>query len=194
MFSHKPINQVVLLTQIEVRRIWWRETDSNHRRQCRQIYSLLPLATREPLQGVSYSSQSKPKLMFSHKPINQVVLLTQIEVRRIWWRETDSNHRRQCRQIYSLLPLATREPLQGVSYSSQSKPKLMFSHKPINQVVLLTQIEVRRIWWRETDSNHRRQCRQIYSLLPLATREPLQGVSYSSQSKPKLMFSHKPIN
>ena len=34
------------------RRIWWRGTDSNHRRQCRQIYSLLPLATREPLQGI----------------------------------------------------------------------------------------------------------------------------------------------
>ena len=32
--------------------VWWRGTDSNHRRQCRQIYSLLPLATREPLQGI----------------------------------------------------------------------------------------------------------------------------------------------
>ena len=28
---------------------WWRGVDSNHRRQCQQIYSLLPLATREPL-------------------------------------------------------------------------------------------------------------------------------------------------
>ena len=35
--------------------IWWRGTDSNHRRRSRQIYSLLPLATREPLQGFSYS-------------------------------------------------------------------------------------------------------------------------------------------
>ncbi len=34
--------------------IWWRGTDSNHRRRSRQIYSLLPLATREPLQGVLY--------------------------------------------------------------------------------------------------------------------------------------------
>ena len=28
---------------------WWREKDSNLRRRSRQIYSLLPLATREPL-------------------------------------------------------------------------------------------------------------------------------------------------
>ncbi len=36
-----------------------------------------PLATGNPLQGVSYFSQSKPKLMFSPcGPINQVVLLT----------------------------------------------------------------------------------------------------------------------
>ncbi len=42
--------QHVTLRAISLR-IWWRGTDSNHRRQCRQIYSLLPLATREPLQN-----------------------------------------------------------------------------------------------------------------------------------------------
>ena len=31
--------------------IWWRGEDSNLRRQSRQIYSLIPLATREPLQN-----------------------------------------------------------------------------------------------------------------------------------------------
>ena len=36
-------------TQIK---IWWREVDSNHRRLSRQIYSLIPLATREPLQYI----------------------------------------------------------------------------------------------------------------------------------------------
>ncbi len=35
-----------------------------------------PFGHSGTLQGVSYFSQSKPKLMFSHKPINQVVLLT----------------------------------------------------------------------------------------------------------------------
>ncbi len=33
-----------------VQRIWWRGLDSNQRRLSRQIYSLIPLATREPLQ------------------------------------------------------------------------------------------------------------------------------------------------
>jgi hypothetical protein len=32
-----------------VKYIWWREVDSNHRRLRQQIYSLPPLATREPL-------------------------------------------------------------------------------------------------------------------------------------------------
>ena len=30
--------------------IWWREVDSNHRSKKQQIYSLPPLATREPLR------------------------------------------------------------------------------------------------------------------------------------------------
>ena len=33
-------------------RKWWRGLDSNQRRRSRQIYSLLPLATREPLHMV----------------------------------------------------------------------------------------------------------------------------------------------
>ena len=32
---------------------WWRGEDSNLRRLSRQIYSLLPLATREPLRNIS---------------------------------------------------------------------------------------------------------------------------------------------
>ena len=31
---------------------WWRGLDSNQRRRSRQIYSLIPLATREPLQKI----------------------------------------------------------------------------------------------------------------------------------------------
>src|SRR5690606_39007107 len=70
---------------------WWREKDSNLRRQSRQIYSLIPLAAREPLHGV----------------FPDFYLLDALE----WWREKDSNLRRQSRQIYSLIPLAAREPL-----------------------------------------------------------------------------------
>ena len=36
-------------TTIEKSDKWWRGVDSNHRRQSRQIYSLFPLAAREPL-------------------------------------------------------------------------------------------------------------------------------------------------
>jgi hypothetical protein len=34
--------------------IWWRGKDSNLRRQSRQIYSLIPLTAREPLQKEVY--------------------------------------------------------------------------------------------------------------------------------------------
>src|SRR5689334_12331881 len=36
-------------SRARAREIWWRGKDSNLRRHRRQIYSLLPLATREPL-------------------------------------------------------------------------------------------------------------------------------------------------
>ena len=32
---------------MDVSSFWWGKVDSNHRRQCQQIYSLSPLATRE---------------------------------------------------------------------------------------------------------------------------------------------------
>ena len=32
---------------------WWTGVDSNHRSETRQIYSLLPLATREPVRSVT---------------------------------------------------------------------------------------------------------------------------------------------
>lgn len=49
--------------------IWWRGTDSNHRRRSRQIYSLLPLATREPLQGVLYLKNVFPTHLSSAERI-----------------------------------------------------------------------------------------------------------------------------
>ena len=38
--------------------LWWEEVDSNHRRRCQQIYSLLPLATRESSHAWSWWSES----------------------------------------------------------------------------------------------------------------------------------------
>ena len=41
--------------RIAHRRCWWRRVDSNHRSETQQIYSLPPLATREPIQNCSDS-------------------------------------------------------------------------------------------------------------------------------------------
>ncbi len=43
--SGTPPRGIFLIIALE----WWREKDSNLRRQSRQIYSLIPLAAREPL-------------------------------------------------------------------------------------------------------------------------------------------------
>ncbi len=142
--------------------IWWRGTDSNHRRRSRQIYSLLPLATREPLRVFLYLESVFPTRL------SKCFLMTRSQ-ETIWWRGTDSNHRRRSRQIYSLLPLATREPLRVFLYLESVFPTRL------SKCFLMTRSQ-EKIWWRGTDSNHRRRSRQIYSLLPLATREPLQGV------------------
>ena len=44
---------------------WWRGEDSNLRRQSRQIYSLIPLAAREPLP------KRKPRIMRDKTPGRQ---------------------------------------------------------------------------------------------------------------------------
>ncbi len=135
---------------------WWREKDSNLRRRSRQIYSLIPLATRESLHGI-----------FAYCLAISAVKAAKRHFHKRWWREKDSNLRRRSRQIYSLIPLATRESLHGIfAYClalSAVKAAKRHSHKR---------------WWREKDSNLRRRSRQIYSLIPLATRESLHGIFY----------------
>ena len=46
--------------------LWWRGEDSNLRRLSRQIYSLIPLATREPLQ------KRGRILLYVQTPVNTV--------------------------------------------------------------------------------------------------------------------------
>ena len=41
--------------------LWWEGVDSNHRSRWRQIYSLFPLATREPSQKWSWWLESNPQ-------------------------------------------------------------------------------------------------------------------------------------
>ena len=96
---------------------WWREKDSNLRRLSRQIYSLIPLATREPLRAFLYHLLYFYTLtLFVGNGHYQ-----QVQQRK-WWREKDSNLRRRSRQIYSLIPLATREPLLNCGRHSMHKP------------------------------------------------------------------------
>ena len=49
-----PLNYTRLnhteLSTTSIQEEWWREKDSNLRRQSQQIYSLSPLTAREPLQ------------------------------------------------------------------------------------------------------------------------------------------------
>ena len=44
------INLQIQHAKPQIKIFWWREKDSNLRRQSRQIYSLIPLTTRESLQ------------------------------------------------------------------------------------------------------------------------------------------------
>ena len=66
------------------------------------ICSLWPLGN--PSTGCCYTVLGK----------NTAIETRYCEFQERWWREMDSNHRRQSRQIYNLFPLATREPLHGV--------------------------------------------------------------------------------
>ncbi len=50
---------------------WWRGEDSNLRRRSRQIYSLLPLATREPLLGATEGIRT-PDLMITNQLLYQL--------------------------------------------------------------------------------------------------------------------------
>src|SRR5580704_15025468 len=45
---------------------WWRVMDSNHRRHSRQIYSLLPLATRATLRNCARFGGSGRSLVVSY--------------------------------------------------------------------------------------------------------------------------------
>ena len=54
---------------------------------------------RNAPRGVNRAESTIPSIKKRHR----------IAMSFFWWEEVDSNHRRRCQQIYSLLPLATRE-------------------------------------------------------------------------------------
>ncbi len=48
--------EVLPLNYARIGKLWWRGQDSNLRRLSRQIYSLIPLAAREPLPLASFEA------------------------------------------------------------------------------------------------------------------------------------------
>jgi hypothetical protein len=56
-----------LQTSSPLQNSWWRGEDSNLRRQSRQIYSLIPLAAREPLPDGNSAFSSILAVMSTHK-------------------------------------------------------------------------------------------------------------------------------
>ncbi len=91
------------------------------------VCSLWPLGN--PSRGFLYLESVFPTLL------SKCFLMTRSQ-ETIWWRGTDSNHRRRSRQIYSLLPLATREPLQGIFILRKCFPNTTFqvlSHDKITR-------------------------------------------------------------
>ena len=61
---------------------------------------------RSKLFQTILSNQLRWKVASNHLPLQAEASS------KIWWRGLDSNQRRRSRQIYSLIPLATREPLR----------------------------------------------------------------------------------
>ncbi len=56
---------------------WWREMDSNHRSETQQIYSLPPLATREPLH-IQFRRIAATKLVYHHFGCLSILFLKKI--------------------------------------------------------------------------------------------------------------------
>ena len=78
----------------ELRGRWWRGEDSNLRRRCQQIYSLPPLAAREPLRQMSdvgsliWSREAPSALRTLNRSRSPV---TKSTIQNPWSRRSESN-------------------------------------------------------------------------------------------------------
>ena len=78
---------------------WWGEMDSNHRRETRQIYSLLPLAARQPPQTLFNLKNGAGDWNRTHNLLITSQLLCQLSYASIniynsfWCLGAESNHR-----------------------------------------------------------------------------------------------------
>ena len=79
----------------------------------------------KPLKGHFRQDFATQRLSIIWRPNHAVFLTHPIQKQQIqnsiccfWWKGVDSNHRSRRRQIYSLLPLAAREPFRIFVYDS----------------------------------------------------------------------------
>ena len=79
------------------------------------FYLILRSAPKQVVQA-QRAARCKPRRIHDsqHKKRHRIAMSF------FWWEEVDSNHRRRCQQIYSLLPLATRESSHAWSWWSES--------------------------------------------------------------------------
>ena len=69
-----------------------------------------PLYKKTPFRVCSFGGLQRTCLQHEN-PSPSTVQKNTLSGVFFWWTGMDSNHRRRCRQIYSLIPLATREPV-----------------------------------------------------------------------------------
>ena len=74
--------------------------------ECPLEHSVVRITGLEPARGFPHTDLNRTRLPIPPYPRFRQSL-------KKWWREMDSNHRSLRRQIYSLLPLATRESLHS---------------------------------------------------------------------------------
>ena len=98
--------------------VWWRGEDytpgllGNCSMRCPT--SCIP-ALRPPGRRALRDVRNRSRRFREPPPVQILSPVTQETKPGIWWRGEDLNLRRLSRQIYSLIPLTTREPLQNAS-------------------------------------------------------------------------------
>ena len=70
------------------------------------------MATRNGLEPSTSSVTGWRSNQLNYRAMGHFLIVLFI----LWWGEVDSNHRRETRQIYSLLPLAARQPPQDIKF------------------------------------------------------------------------------
>ena len=98
-------------------RFWWREVESNHRSRRRQIYSLLPLATRESLRNHA----KRVELMMGLEPATcslQVSCSAKLSYisKILWCLRTESNCRHMDFQSIALPTELPRHVMRWLSH------------------------------------------------------------------------------